>query len=175
MITGKPAGRIMGLFFDIPEGVFHIREIARRTGLNPNTVLEEVKRLAGKGLITKSKTRLAVQVKANRENRLFFVYKRLNNVLKLYESGLISRLYMEYNAPEAIILFGSYGKGEDTSKSDMDIAIITKRSLKIDLGRYEKILKRKIQVFEMLTEKTDKNMFTSLANGIVLEGYLSLP
>ncbi|MBI2575528.1 nucleotidyltransferase domain-containing protein [Candidatus Woesearchaeota archaeon] len=95
--------------------------------------------------------------------------------MKLYESGLISRLYSAYNAPEAIILFGSYGKGEDTSKSDIDLAVITKRRIKLGLGKYENALKRKIQVFEMETGKVDKNMLTSLANGIVLEGYLSLP
>lgn len=166
---------VLELFFNEPEGGFHIREMSRRLGLHPNTITNEVKTLVKSGLLVQKKVGNIIHVKANMESSLFHVYKRLDNVMKLYESGLISRLYSAYNAPEAIILFGSYGKGEDTSKSDIDLAVITKRRIKLGLGKYENALKRKIQVFEMETGKVDKNMLTSLANGIVLEGYLSLP
>ena len=174
MIRAEGNG-VLGLFFNQPEGVFHIREIARLLGLHPNTIIKEVKKLAKSGLLEKKRVGNIVQVKANRENRLFFICKRLDNIKRLYNSGLVSHLNRVYNAPEAIILFGSYSRGEDTTKSDIDLAIITKRNLKIELGKYEKILKRRIQIFEMAIEKTDRNMLSSLANGIVLEGYLSLP
>ncbi|MBI3034164.1 nucleotidyltransferase domain-containing protein [Candidatus Woesearchaeota archaeon] len=166
---------ILGLFFKDPDGVFHIREIARLTDLHPNTVLKEVKKLVNRGFLIRKKTKIAVEVKANRENELFYFHKRLNNIEKLYESGLINYLYDAYNSPEAIILFGSYSRGEDTMRSDIDLAIVTKKSLDLEFGRYEKALKRKIQIFEIKIETTNKNLLTNVANGIVLKGYLNLP
>lgn len=88
---------------------------------------------------------------------------------------MINYLYDAYNSPEAIILFGSYSRGEDTMRSDIDLAIVTKKSLDLEFGRYEKALKRKIQIFEIKIETTNKNLLTNVANGIVLKGYLNLP
>jgi len=42
-------------------------------------------------------------------------------------SGLIALLKDKYEEPEAIVVFGSYARGEDTSESDIDIAVVTKK------------------------------------------------
>ena len=165
---------LLTFFFDDPEGGFHLREIARQTGLHPNTVLRDVNLLAREGLLVKRATRAVVEVRANRESELFYRLKRISNLRNVYLSGLVDELLKEYGAPEAIILFGSYGRGEDTRRSDIDIAVITRRELHFDQKKYRQLLKRDIQIHEINLKKVSKNFITNLANGIILKGYLTL-
>ena len=44
-------------------------------------------------------------------------------LFELHKSGLIDYLW-EKLAPQTIVLYGSYAKGEVTKKSDLDIAVI---------------------------------------------------
>ncbi len=165
---------VLELFFSDPEGRLHIREIARQTGLHPNTVLRDVQLLVKERLLHAKKTKAVLEVTANRDNPMFVQLKRLNNLNRIVFSGLIEHLNDLYGAPEAIILFGSYSRGEDTIKSDIDLAIITKREEHPDLLKFETILKRHIQLIEIDLKTVGKNLLTNLANGIVLKGYLAI-
>ena len=165
---------VLELFFNEPESRFHIREIARQTTLHPNTVLRDVQILAKKGLILTRKTKAVLEVTANRDNPLFITLKRLRNFRQLMLSGLVEYLNEQYGTPEAIILFGSYNRGEDLTKSDIDIAIVTKREVHPNLSKFEKLLKRKIQLFEIDLKTVGKDLLTNLTNGVVLRGYLAI-
>ncbi|MBS3147526.1 nucleotidyltransferase domain-containing protein [Candidatus Woesearchaeota archaeon] len=165
---------VLGLFFDDPQGRFHIREIARRAGLHPNTVLRDVKLLAKEGLLCVKRTKAVVEVTANRDNALFTRLKRLENVRRVMLSGLVEVLDYAYGAPEAIVLFGSYGRGEDTLKSDIDVAVVTSRKARPDLSKFEALLKRSIQIVELDLKTVGKNLLSNVANGFVLKGYLTI-
>ena len=78
------------------------------------------------------------------EYKKFIRMKRIYNLNSLYLAGLVDFLVKEYNNPEAIICFGSYSKGEDFEKSDIDIAIINGKEKDIALEKFEKNLGRKI-------------------------------
>ncbi len=163
---------ILQLFFDYPETGFHIREIARQIEKHPNTVLKDVHLLEKEGLLHIKATRAIVQVTANRDSKLFIRLKRISNLRAIYLSGIVDFLHKEYGAPKAIILFGSYSRGEDTKRSDIDIAIITSHNISTKLTKYESSLKRTIQLHKIDLKKASKEFTTNLANGIVLEGYL---
>ena len=126
-----------------------------------------------KGFLETEKTKVFEYVRASR-NREFIIAKKYYNLKTICETGLVRFLRDKYEEPEAIILFGSYSKGEDISKSDIDIAIITKKSLDLDLSKYEKKLKRKISIHEIQIKKAEKEFLNELANGIVLYGYLKV-
>lgn len=113
-------------------------------------------------------------IQADRENTLFIALKRSRNLYTLYECGLVSYLTELYGRPEAIVLFGSYARGEDTEQSDIDVVVITPKKLSCNLDKYEKKLQRKIQVKELLKEDIPSEFTTTLINGIVLSGYLQL-
>ena len=168
------SSKVLELFFDDPDSFFHIREIARRVKLHPNTVLHDVHLRVKDGLLIKRRTRAVVEVSANRDAPQYYSLKRLYNLRQIYLSGVVDFLYKEYGAPEAMVLFGSYSRGEDTLRSDIDLAIITKRSLNLDVQPYEKLLKHTIQLHEIDLQKVGKNFITNLANGIVLKGYLNI-
>jgi len=166
--------RVLEFFFDDPEGAYHLREIARQTSLHPNTVLTQVNALVKEGLLVKRVTRAVVEVSVNRDHLVFTRLKRLSNLRKIYLSGIVDEIDKEYGAPEAIILFGSYSRGEDTKRSDVDIAVLTKRELKHRWDAYRSVFQRDIQVHEINMDKVGKPFIMNLANGIVLKGYLTV-
>lgn len=169
MITKDNDDRVMELFFKYPLQTFHIREIARLTGLSSTGVIKIVKRLKKEKLLISKKNNVVEEVRAFYEPR-FILAKRLYNVDSLYESGLIDALMQFYEQPRAVVLFGSYSKGTDTEKSDIDIAIISKGE-NIDVSKFENKLARKISLHVMNLDGAASEFKNSLANGIVLEGF----
>ncbi|MFH1917068.1 MAG: nucleotidyltransferase domain-containing protein [Nanoarchaeota archaeon] len=80
-------------------------------------------------------------VRANVENKRFIWLKRVNNLERLYESGLVELISSGDLTPQAIICFGSYARGDDTEQSDIDLAIINGRQSVISTEKVEKVLK----------------------------------
>lgn len=173
MITKDNIYKVMKLFFDSPDKSFYIREISRITRLSPPGVIKIISKLKKEKLLKSEKTKTVENISAIRDGK-FMQLKRAYNMLSVEESGLTSLIREKYEEPEAIILFGSYSRGEDTSKSDIDIAIVTKKRLDIDLSRFERALKRKISVHEIQLKDSEKEFINSLANGIVIYGYLKV-
>ena len=104
----------------------------------------------------------------NRDNLRIIDLKRIENLKLLVESGLID--YLRINLPgKQIILFGSYSRGEDIERSDIDIAVMGKEKV-ISVERFEKMLSRKINFNFYNSMPTDKNLKNNLMSGIVLEG-----
>ncbi len=163
----------MRLFFESPEKKFHIRQIARLTGISSTGVIKIVKKLKKNGLLKSRKERMVEEVEADFEGR-FLPVKRAYNLVSLYDCGLVKALKEFYEEPHAIVLFGSHGEGTDISKSDVDLAIITKKNEIPDLSKFERILHRKIRLLTISLDKTAAEFKNSLANGIVLSGYLEV-
>ena len=87
---------------------------------------------------------------------------------------------LDLGIPRAIILFGSFRKGEDISTSDIDIAIemddeqehrVVRHK---NLEEFEKEIKRNIQIHLFNRNNTDINVFNNIANGILLFGFLEV-
>ena len=165
--------RILQEFFDYPTKEFHIREIGRRVKLTQPAVTNHLKALVREGLILKEKKGLYPTFKADRDKVLFKIYKRNDIILRMQENGCIGCIYDTF-LPNAIFLFGSASRGEDTEESDIDIFVEAKEK-KINLEKYEKILKRKISLFfqEEFTNLSNE-LKNNILNGIVLKGYLKV-
>ena len=166
--------KILNKFFEYPRKKFHIRELARLTKLNPNTVSKFIKELIKENLLIKNKTKVTFNVWANLENSKFFFERRIHNIKKIYHSNLIDFLVKEYNHPDAIVLYGSYSRGENFEKSDIDIAIVTKKELKLDLSKFEKKLGNSIHLVEVDLTKSRQEFINNLVNGFVIYGYLKV-
>ncbi len=173
MITEDNNLRVMKLFFESPEKRFHIRQIARLAGISSTGAIKIVKKLKKHGLFTSKKERMVEEVEADFEGR-FLQVKRAYNLVSLYDSGLVNGLRNFYEEPMAIILFGSYGEGTDTSKSDIDIAVVTRKDKMPNLDKFERKLNRKIRLLAIAIEKATPEFKNSLSNGIVLSGYLEV-
>jgi len=161
---------ILKELFENPTTEFHIRGLARITHLNPNTILNLVKKLKKEDFIFSEKRVNSVMIKLNFENKKIILKKKLFNLTQLYNSGLIEEISEKYH-PKSITLIGSYSKGEDTEKSDIDLVIQTNKQEKVNFDKFEEKLKRKIH-FLILPKKYSKEFFNNLINGIVLYGVI---
>ncbi len=168
---------ILEYFIKNPEREFHIRELARLTKKSPTTISKYLSNYKKQGLLTSKKRFKHILFKANSEYLLFKDFKIYSNINNLRKSGLIEYLRDEFNHPEAIILFGSYRKGEDISVSDIDILVITPLKKKVELEKFEKVLNRKIQLFLYSNNEIDKmkvnnkELLNNMINGIVIYGF----
>jgi len=167
--------KVMNLFFRYPNREFYVREIARLTKLSPSGILKITKRLEKEELILRKKGKVTENFVANRDSEEFISLKRTFNIYFLFDSGLISELTKQYNHPECVVVFGSYVKAEDIETSDIDIAIITGKELSLNLKKFEEKLGRTISIHQITNlNKSSKEFKNSLANGIVLYGYLKV-
>jgi len=173
MITKDNNLKVLEIFFKSPNKSFHIRELSRLTGLSTTGIIKIIKRLKKEGLLTSKKEKVTEEVKPT-FNEKFYLIKRLYNFYFLYETGLIEYLKNFYEEPEAIILFGSYSKGLDTEKSDIDLCILTNKKNTPDLTNFEKKLNRKVNIINSNISNMERGFKNSLANGIVIEGYIEL-
>lgn len=96
-------------------------------------------------------------------------------IKRIFTSGLIEYLE-EKLVPSAIILFGSARKGEYTKESDIDLFIeTTKKEYDLELRKYERRLKHKIQLFtEPDINKLPNELFNNVLNGIKLTGFVRI-
>ncbi len=152
------------------------REIARELNVSPTAVSKAVKGLEKEQIVKikkDSKMNLSL-LQLSRENPKVVGLKRTENLRMLYESELID--FLEEKFPGAvIILFGSYSYGEDTVKSDIDIAVIGAKQKSIDLEKFETTLQKEIIInFYNNFKDIRKNLRANIFNGIVLVGRISL-
>ncbi len=125
-------------------------------------------------IIKKDKETKRWSIKLNTNNHKAMQLKRADNLKHIYESGFADFLAKEF-AGAAIILFGSYSRGDDTLNSDIDLAVIGRKNKLINLEQFEKILERKIRVnFYNSFKDIHKNLKENLFNGFVLSGGIEL-
>ncbi len=165
--------RILRVFFEYPEKKFHLRELARLTGLSGPGVIKIVKKLKAEGLLKSEKERMVELVEPNFDGS-FTHAKRAYNLTSMYNSGLVKFLEEFYEHPLCIVLFGSYADGSDKSGSDIDLAIDTPLEKVPSLIKFEKVLKRKINMLPVEFKVAKPGFKNSLANGMVLSGFLEV-
>ena len=165
----KPIQKILKHIFSNPNYRFHVRELARISKLNPNTVTNASKLLLNEGIIRKEEKKHLVEIYFDFESKKAVYKKRIFNLNSIYDSGLIDVLIEKYN-PNSISLIGSYSRGEDTEKSDIDIALITNKKEHIRLDDFEKKLGKKIHLLLIEKNKISNEFFNNLINGIVFYG-----
>jgi len=167
--------RIMRLLFVKTGNSLNMNNIAKILNVSQPAVLKSIPPLQKEKLIIaeqdKDSSRWAIGL--NRDNKEVIGLKRADNLKQLYESGLIQYLYD--NFPGAtIILFGSYAHGEDTIKSDIDLAIINSGKKEID-SKFEKILERKIIInYYKSFNNIEKPLLSNILNGITLKGAVEI-
>ena len=122
--------RVLGLLLLRPEEALHGREIARRTGLSPGTIMRELARLAEVGLLKREKRGNQQVYCADTSATIF---PELASILRK-TSGMADVL-IQALAPVApklrvAFVFGSMAQGRETAGSDVDLMLIGDVSFK---------------------------------------------
>ena len=162
--------KILKVFLYNSTESFRLRELSRLSKLAPLSVMNYLKEFEKSGLIKKYKKRDIPFYQANRDNESFKLYQKISVLYELQVSGLVDYLWEKVH-PEAIILYGSYTKGEAIEGSDIDIFILGKeRSL--DIKEFESKMNKKTHIiFEDNVKIISNELKNNLINGIVLKGY----
>ena len=171
--------KVAELIFNYPNKTFHIRMLEKETGFSTTAIIDSVNELKKYDIIQIEETPLTTNIKANIESEAYRFYKLVFNLYRLKRYGFIDNLINIFNNPEAIVLFGSFAKGEDIEESDIDILVISSQknneNLEDFLNVFEKELNRKINIhiFPSLN-KSSTEFKNAVANGIVLHGYIKV-
>jgi predicted nucleotidyltransferase len=160
----------IGLFFEDCYAEYSVREYARKARISPPTASKYLKEMAKQGLLKKREERGFLLFQTNRDS---IVLKKISEIYwNLVLSDLLLFLEKEVT-PNSLVLFGSLSKLEAKKDSDIDLVVFSKIKKRLDLEKFEKQLKRKINVlFYESIEKVNKELKLNIINGCVLRGYL---
>lgn len=176
--------KVMHWFFSYPLLPISLSELAKELKISKKTASEIVNAFLKEGFLLKEEIGKTWRISCNQEHIYNFTRKISYNIAliyqMLYDLGIINEIYKIAGNPKSIILFGSYRKGDDTDKSDLDIAVevVGNDEMKIipfanlsQLG-YRKNIQVNLHLFSR--NKIDLNLFSNIANGIILEGFLEV-
>ena len=156
-----------------PTKKMRVRQIEREIKLPLPSVIRYCKELEREEILKKEIVSGVSTYSADRASRKFFIAKRLFNIKSIFESGLPDYMIKEYFNP-VIVLFGSYSKGEDTEESDIDLYVETQKKQVFNLQKFEKILNRRIQVFNYknIKDLPNPHLCNNIINGITINSFL---
>ncbi|MBI2041053.1 MAG: nucleotidyltransferase domain-containing protein, partial [DPANN group archaeon] len=162
-------------FFLNPTAKMRVRQIERELKLPLPSVIRYCRALEKEGVLKTTEIGNVVFYSADRSSEIFLLEKKLFNIRQLYKSGLVNYVKSEFHNPVTIV-FGSYAKGEDTEGSDIDLYVETLSGKNISLNKFEKALKRKIQVFAYnnISKIQNIHLANNIINGFVLNGFLEV-
>jgi DNA-binding transcriptional ArsR family regulator len=154
-----------------PDREFTVSELAEESGKSKSLVSGKVSEFVEKGLVSVESKGNSKFVRFNRSNNQALRVKRLLNLNRFYQSGLVDNLVDFYSYPEAIVLFGSFADGEDTEESDVDVCVVSGKEESFDAGE---VLGREVSVTVFNKDEIPDNMLETLANGITVYGFLEV-
>lgn len=181
--------RILEALFVAPEIEYSLAELANASSVSRSTAWRVVQNLAQEGLVEIRDLGVVWRVKANAPDAAYRRKKIVRNLGVIYQSGIMGALAETFAQARAIVLYGSFRKGEDGNGSDVDIAVeldrvgetqqcwLGEKLEKEDAGRLEEIEKRIGRKFSLTVfdrKNVDLNLFNGIANGIVLSGFLEV-
>jgi predicted nucleotidyltransferase len=129
--------RILEVFLKDPYEGFYVRELSRMTDCSPMTALRSCSILKSDGFIIDQKIKDRTLFKGNLEAPSFRFMKISYNLDRLDKYGLISYLNERFEDLHSLILYGSFAKGRDGPKSDIDIILIAPKNAPLDLKVFE--------------------------------------
>jgi len=172
--------KVLDYFFSFPEYAIGLNDLSEYIESSKTTTKAVIMRLAEKDIdfLKKEEIGKAWRISANVKHPFMITKKIPHNLELIYESGLITEIYHKIPDARAIILFGSYRWGTDNEKSDIDIAveILDDQDMHIENPwiiekfSFRKNVNVNLHIFSR--NKIDLNLFTNIANGIVLDGIL---
>ncbi len=175
MITKNIKNKILEYFLENPNAKLRVRQIEKVIGVPLPSAIRYCKELEKECILKIDKISNIVFYTADKSSKKFILEKKLFNLKNIFNSGLIDYLIREYSNPP-VVLFGSFLNGEDIEESDIDLYIETPKKEKFDLEKFEKFLKRKIQIFNYsgIKKIPNKELANNILNGYVLNEFMEV-
>ncbi|MEA3379184.1 MAG: nucleotidyltransferase domain-containing protein [Nanoarchaeota archaeon] len=172
--------KIQRWFFSYPDKEFGLNNLAEALKISKTTANRTIHHLVDEGFLNLEIIGKLWRITCNQNHIYNYSRKISYNLSMIYESIILKAIHEIIPNPMAIILFGSYRKGDDNENSDIDIAVevLGNKGLRIEnLGIFPEFgFRKNVQVTLHIfsRKKIDLNLFANIANGIVLEGLLEI-
>jgi len=175
--------KVLSWFFSFPNIEMSLNELSSDLEISKTTAKKIVEILAGEGFLIKKIYGKTWRITCNKDHPYNYTRKIAFNLEMVYEAylkGLKEAILKNVGSLGSVILFGSYRKGDDTEKSDIDIAVevFNNQDIEIiELGIISQFGYRKdipVNLYIFSRNKVDLNLFSNIVNGIVIEGFLEV-
>ena len=179
MFTKYKEWQLLQILLQKPDRNFYTKEISRTTGIGSGTVNIFLRNLHKDELLKKEIIGNVHLYRLNDELPLVKNLKITNTLLEFEKHKIIDKLIENDETITSIILYGSHASGENDSKSDIDILIISKNKNidRVTISQFEEKLDKtiSIQTLSILDcnklKQKDKIFYESiLQNHIILYG-----
>lgn len=172
--------KVLEWFFAYPTDEFTLNDLYKEVNIAKTTARETVLRLVNEKFLSVKKLGKLWRISSNQQHPYFITKKIPYNLTLVYESGAVDYVLQQVPSARVIILFGSYRKGDDVNGSDLDIAVEVLGDKEMEVKEvgmirrfgYRENVKVNLHIFSR--SKADLNVFTNIANGIVLHGLLEV-
>ena len=167
-------------FFAYPNIGITLSDLASNLNISKTKARKIVLELANRGFLMKEELGRLWRISCDKNHIYNYTIKVSYNLWLVYMNNLVYEVRKKIPNARAIILFGSYRKGDDDENSDIDLAVevlgnedpkIEQFSIIPQLG-YRKNIKVNLYVFSR--KNIDLNLFNNIANGIILDGFLEV-
>ncbi len=178
--TNPAYNKVLYWFFSFPIKETTLNDLVKETNISKTTANKVINDLIKESFIKREVIGKTWKISCNIDHPYNKSKKICYNLELIYNSGLINEINKKYNLPKVIILFGSYRKGDDTEKSDIDIALEILGDKKLEIKEfikfknmgYRKDVKINLHIFSR--KNINSNLFANISNGIVLDGFLEV-
>ncbi len=171
--------KVMFWFFAFPNKEFSLTDIVNAVKISKTTANRIITQLVKEGFLKIQELGNLWRITSNIEHSYTITRKVPYHLTSIYESGIVDHILKQFPNALSITLYGSYRKGDDTEESDIDIAIETLDNKEIEIFNwkisalgYRKNIN--IQILKFSRNKIDLNLFSNIANGITLHGFLEV-
>ena len=152
-------------------------ELAKKLKISKMTANRKINQLVREGFLKKEVIGKSWRLFCNASHPYNKSRKISYNLSMIYESGLVDEIRKKFGGTKAIVLFGSYRKGDENEKSDVDIAVevlddimeVSEFAIIKKYGLREKVI---VNLHRFNRKKINANLFLNILNGIVLDGFL---
>lgn len=167
---------VLELFIKNPYDQYYLRETSRILGISPMTVKRALDLLVKDRLIRRDEFKNQILYKGNLESSAFKHLKVAYNLAWLEEKGIVDYMKENLAGLSTMVLYGSFAKGENDEKSDIDLLVISVSPRKRDF-RLQELLEKEtsLTIFKPSEwrEQAKKNKafyMDIITEGIVLFG-----
>lgn len=156
--TGR--AKLLAHFFLHPGEAFHIRELVRLLEGSPGSLLRELRRLEAIRLLRTERVGNQVRYSLDQKHPL---YKDLQQIMLKTAAvdAVLREALQSARGVELAVLYGSFAKGEPTSRSDLDLMIVggaTDRALAPAIAKAEQFLGREVSYTRYTREEARKKI-----------------
>ncbi len=146
IFKSKARQEIFQLYFTNPEKKFYLRELERELNIPVSMLRKELISLEKEGLFASFKRGNLLYYSLNKQYPL---YEELKTIVfkTVGAQGALAKALLPLKNIQAAFIYGSYAKGKDNAKSDIDLLIVgnpDENKLVEKIDKLEKKLKREI-------------------------------